>query len=102
MLAGVSTAVGAALLHSGTLSVLLTAFHTGCSEATGLLRGGAVPLLHTLHRLQELTARQALVVFLRKERLKKVGRRRKGGGGRRRKRRGRRRRREQRMREGGR
>lgn len=66
-LAGVSAAVGAALLHRRALGVLLAALHAGGREAAGLLRGGAVALLHPLHRLQELAARQTLVVLFGKE-----------------------------------
>ena len=80
LLAGVATAVGAALLHCGALGVLLTALHARGSKATGLLGGGAVALLHPLHRLQELTARQTLVVLLGKERLE-GGREEEEGGG---------------------
>jgi hypothetical protein len=82
VLTGVSAAIGAALLDSGALSILLAALHTGCSETTGLIRSRAVPLLHPLHRLQELTASQTLIVLLGKESLKGRG----GGGGGRRKR----------------
>lgn len=66
-LAGVSAAVGAALLHRRALGVLLAALHAGGRKAAGLLRGGAVALLHPLHRLQELAARQTLVVLFGKE-----------------------------------
>lgn len=66
-LAGVSAAVGAALLHPRALGVLLAALHAGGREAAGLLRGGAVALLHPLHRLQELAACQTLVVLFGKE-----------------------------------
>lgn len=85
-LTGVSAAIGAALLDSGALSILLTALHAGCSEATGLLRGRAVPLFHPFYRLQELTASQTLIVLLGKEGLEGRGAR---GGGRRRRRGGR-------------
>ena len=70
-LAGVAAAVGAALLHPRALSVLLAALHAGRREAAGLLRGGAVALLHALHRLQELAARETLVMLLGKEGLRK-------------------------------
>ena len=84
-LTGVSTAIGAALLDSGALAVLLAALHAGGSEAAGLLRGGAVALLRRLHGLQELTARQTLVVLLGEKRLRRMFRDRKqkveSGGG---------------------
>lgn len=85
-LTGVSTAIGAALLDSGAFAVLLTALHAGGSEAAGLLRGWAVALLQRLHRLEKLTARQTLVVFLGKEWLKIIfltrrSKNRGGGGG---------------------
>lgn len=75
-LAGVSAAVGAALFHSRTLAVLLAALHAGRREAAGLLRRGTVALLHSLHRLQELTAGETLVVLLGKEGLRRT----RGGG----------------------
>lgn len=76
-LAGVAAAVGAALFHSRTLSILLTTLHASCRKAAGFLRRGAVALFHSLHRLQELTAGETLVVLLGKERL----RRGRAGGG---------------------
>lgn len=66
-LTGVATAIGAALLDGRALSVLLAALHTGGSKPTGLLWGWTVALLHTLHRLQKLAARQTLVVLLGKK-----------------------------------
>lgn len=73
-LAGVTAAVGAALLHRRALAVLLAALHASGREAARLLRRWAVALLHPLHRLEELAAGKALVVLLGKQRL--------GGGGR--------------------
>lgn len=70
-LAGVSAAVGAALFHGRTLSILLAALHASRRKAAGLLRRRAVALFHSLHRLQELTAGETLVVFLGKERLRR-------------------------------
>lgn len=75
-LAGVAAAIGAALFHGRTLSILLTALHAGCCEAAGLLWGRTVALLHSLYWLQELTARKTLVVLLGKEGLSRRGRRR--------------------------
>lgn len=72
-LAGVTAAVGAALLHRRALAVLLAALHASGLEAARLLRRWAVALLHPLHRLEELAAGEALVVLLGKQRL--------GGGG---------------------
>lgn len=80
-LAGVAAAVGAALFHGRTLSVLLAALHAGCCEAAGLLRRRTVALLHSLYGLEELAAGETLVVLLGKERLRRCGRRRGGEGG---------------------
>lgn len=70
-LAGVAAAVGAALFHGRTLSILLAALHASRRKAAGLLRRRAVALFHSLHRLQELTAGETLVVLLGKERLRR-------------------------------
>lgn len=65
-LAGVATAVGAALLLSGALSVVIAALHAGRREAAGALWRWAAALLHRQHRLEELTAGNALPVLLGK------------------------------------
>lgn len=48
-LTGVATAIGAALFHGRTLSILLTALHARCCKATSLLWGRTVALLHSLY-----------------------------------------------------
>lgn len=74
-LAGVAAAVGAALFHGRTLSILFAALHASRRKAASLLRRRAVALFHSLHRLQELAAGETLVVLLGKERLRRgVGR----------------------------
>ncbi len=69
-LAGVSAAVGAALLQRCALGVCLAALHACGGESTRSLRRGTVARLQRLSGAQELAARQALVVLLREPSLK--------------------------------
>ena len=68
-----STPVRTTLLNPRALVVSFTTFHTGGGKPTGFLRGWAVALLHRQDVLEELTARQAFVVLLGEERLKREG-----------------------------
>lgn len=68
-LAGVATAVGAAFLLGGALSVVVAALHAGRRKAAGYLRRWTDALLHLQHRLEELAAGHTLPVLFGKHSL---------------------------------
>lgn len=74
-LAGVSAAVGAAPLQTGTFLVPVTALHAGRREPTGLFWRRTPALFHRQSRAQELTAAHALPLHSGKRMLRTQGHR---------------------------
>lgn len=68
-LAGVATAIRAAFLLSGALSVVIAALNAGRRKAAGPLRRRTGALLHRQHGLNELAAGRTLPVLVGKHTL---------------------------------
>lgn len=68
-LTGLSAAIRAALLVGGAVDIALATFHTCSSKSAGSIRSWTRPLLHRVHREEELTAHHTLGLFVREDSL---------------------------------